>query len=70
MTLVTNEQRKYLRRLIAISFGLAFTDEVSSSVDLINRVLKNGVFRESDKVRLNNLNNIFNYSENKHKHFL
>lgn len=68
---ITDEHRKYLRRLIGISFGLAFTDEVENAMDLINEVLENGYYdsiKQSDE--LNKLGKLFNWKKNKDKHFL
>ena len=67
---LTESQANYLRRLIGISMGLAFTDEVCDGMDLINQVLRNKRYDDDDKEELNKLQYVFDFKKNGEKNFL
>ena len=67
---LTEEQIKYLRELIGISFGLGMTDEVVEGLKLINKILKYKRYYDVQQKRLNELQYLFKYEEKKGKHYL
>jgi len=69
LNLVTEDHQTYLRELINISYGYAMTIEVGCAIDLINKTLTDMKYPDDDIDKLNDLQYLFNYKENKGKTF-